>query len=62
MKQTRTDWIGVWGEFGAWISKLEKSKTCPTCESRSNEFPDWDKQMKKIEQLVNSSLRKEGDR
>ena len=54
MKQTRTDWIGVWGEFGAWISKLEKSKTCPTCESRSNEFPDWDKQMKKIEQ--------EGDR
>ena len=58
---TRSDWNKMWDEFDAWISELEKSKTCPTCDSRSgNEFPDWYKLKKKIEQLVNSFLRKEG--
>ena len=46
-------WTEVWDEFDAWTeTEQEKNKACNTCGHKSYEFPSWEEQKCKIEEIV----------
>jgi hypothetical protein len=55
--ETKIDWKKVWIKFDEWISTKGKSTRCKTCDHSESNFPDWEEQQRKIQQLVNAQVR-----
>jgi len=56
MQLNKKAWTRIWAKFSQKMDKLEALKTCPCCGAFSSGYPDWEKQMKMIEKIVNKEL------
>jgi len=52
----RIDWERVWKGFERWLKNREDG-VCSKCNHMLSDYPDWEEQQKKIQQLVNNQLR-----
>ena len=53
----RIDWDKVWNNFEKWMVKREENGLCFDC-GHMTDFPDWEEQQKRIQQIVNRQLRR----
>lgn len=51
----KIDWDKVWNNFEKWIQSREDS--CSFCGHSLINYPDWEEQQGRIQQIVNRQLR-----
>lgn len=52
----KISWIRVWDNFEKWMIEREDSGYCSKC-GHLTDYPEWEEQQKKIQQLVSRQLR-----
>lgn len=55
MPRKKIDWEKIWKKFNNWIDRRD-APTCPKCGCSNYNYPEWDEQQKKIQQLINKQL------
>ena len=46
----------MWDDFDNWLNEMAEQPGCETCGHIENQFPEWDDQVAKIEELVNKQV------
>ena len=57
MKTKKIDWKKLWSEFDEEIDLLNTREECSKCRQVKFEYPEWDDQMRIIEELVESAIK-----
>lgn len=52
----KINWTKLWEEYDLWWDNC-KSKRCKTCRHILGDYPEWEDQAEKIEQLVNEQMK-----
>lgn len=59
MARKTIDWKKLWSDYDKWYFGPEhKSPKCDSCNNINIDYPDWETQTSKIQELVNDQVRK----
>jgi len=62
MAKTKLGWKEIWEELDDWCqvraAAMMKENRCDKCGNVEDTYPDWDKQMKAIQRIVERHIRR----
>ena len=52
----RLNWKKIWNDLDEWVVKFEEASKCGHCKRKYSDFPTWNDQQDKIEELVKAQI------